>query len=448
MDQRRQFDPSTVIDDAPIGAYRYGIFAVCGLIALLDGFDTQCMAFAAPAVAAMWKVSPTQLGMAFTAALLGAIAGGLVFGFLADRRGSRRVLTWSLALMGVGSLACTRVVSIEALTAWGFVTGLGLGSVIPCLTALASAYAPTRSRATIVTSIFVGIPAGALLGGVVSSKLITLYDWQAIFLVGGIAPLLLLLVTILFLPEPLAVMSARKRPAAEIVAILRRIAGHDNIPLNAQLPLCLHRVSISGQSRLRDLFGASLRFRSICVGTMFFAAVLLGYFLLSWTPLLLRRMNFPMQHAIYGAVLLSLGSILGSIAISRLTDRFGITRVLPTAFTAGAVAVAGMGTLGTLHWIWAAAFVAGFLCLGAQLAALGVLALIYPPDLRGSSVGWANAAAKAGALLGPSGGGLLISAGLSLMALFLVAAIPALVAAAAALALGLAQDKHTKSGSR
>ena len=54
-----------------------------------------------------------------------------------------------------------------------------------------------------------------------------------------------------------------------------------------------------------------------------FSALLLTYFLVHWIPLVLVDAGVAQQNAIKGVALLNLGGIIGSLVISRISDRRG-----------------------------------------------------------------------------------------------------------------------------
>jgi MFS transporter, AAHS family, 4-hydroxybenzoate transporter len=422
-------DVRALIDDAPVGFYQNCIFFTCGLVAMVDGFDTQSIAFAAPAIAGAWKVSPSEFGLAFGAGLFGALCGGLLLGPVSDWIGRRKILVFSVGLFALTSYATAQSQSIGELIFWRFVTGLGLGGAIPCLIALTSDYAPKRRQVTILTAMFCGFPLGAVTGGILSAKIIETYGWSGVFTIGALAPLCLVPLIYIFLPESPQMLILRKAPSDQIAAALSRIVGPQNIPLNADFAF---EVETAVRGRPKDLFRPDLRVGSVLISLLFFSMLMLAYFLVNWTPLLLRDAGLPIQLAIYGTVLLNLGGIFGSIVISRLSDRVGISRILSFTYIIGALAVAAIGMASKAGVLaLAVVFVAGGLCIGAQLTATAVIAVFYPPSLVATASGWMMAVGRAGSLLGPIGAGLLISAGLSVLGLFWVAAIPALVCAAA-----------------
>jgi MFS transporter, AAHS family, 4-hydroxybenzoate transporter len=96
-----------LIDRYPLGPSQIKIIVLCGLVALLDGFDLLAIGVAAPAMAGPLHIAPRQFGFIFSAALFGLMLGAFGLGPIADRYGRRRVLIGVTATFGVFTL-CTR----------------------------------------------------------------------------------------------------------------------------------------------------------------------------------------------------------------------------------------------------------------------------------------------------------------------------------------------------
>lgn len=83
------------------------------------------------------------------------------------------------APLGAFSAATAFASTPGELLAYRFLTGLGLGGAMPNIIALTSEYAPKRLRATLVTLMFCGFPLGAVLGGLVSARLIAAFGYPS-----------------------------------------------------------------------------------------------------------------------------------------------------------------------------------------------------------------------------------------------------------------------------
>src|SRR5438128_2065024 len=184
-------DLEALIDSSPLSRFQVVTMALCSIVAMLDGFDTQAIAFVAPEIASAWHLDPSLFGPVFGAGLLGGLIGAMIFGSLGDRLGRKPNLMAAMLIFSIGSLLTPFATSIGQLVAIRLVTGLGLGGALPCFISLTSEYSPRRIRSTLVSLMFCGFPLGAVVGGMVSTQLIPNFGWTSVFIVGGALPLLL-----------------------------------------------------------------------------------------------------------------------------------------------------------------------------------------------------------------------------------------------------------------
>lgn len=434
MQNETQGTPGKVLDDAKLGLFQARAIAICFLIAALDGFDTQSIAFVAPAIRDSWNVPPEVFGPLFAAGLFGTMIGAALGGSLADRFGRKPMIIFCTLLFGGMSLACAAANSVGTLGLYRVVAGLGLGGAVPNVIALVSEYAPKRVRSTVIVATFAGFPLGAVAGGIASSKIIPASGWEAVFVVGGVLPLAVLPLVLAWVPESLRYLIGHGRKEAKAVEILQRIA---------QAPLANVRVepaTAEPQVRrpVRGLFIEGRTAWTALLWLLTFTALLVGYFLINWTPLLLVGAGIPQDKAILGVVALNLGGIIGSLILGRISDRRGPFKVVAGAFGLGAIAIAALGLMigSAVPVLLALIFAVGLLVFGAQLNITALAANHYPLDMRSTGIGWSMGVGRIGSFVGPLVGGALIALGLTQAEMFLVAAIPA--AAACAIVVGMA----------
>lgn len=418
-----------VLDHAKLGRFQIRVFLICFAVAALDGFDTQSIAFVVPALRLLWGDADSYFGMVFGAGLLGTMIGAPLFGGIADRVGRKTMVMASTALFGCMTLVSAFAPSLWILLVLRFITGLGLGGAMPNVIALASEYAPKSVRATVVTATFTGFSLGAILGGIISAWILTLFGWRSVFILGGALPLFLVAVIAARLPESaryLALKKGEQERVARIAAAIDPDAG----PLRVEVAL----IDENGELKAgpRHLFTDGRAAWTVLIWLALFMGLFLAYFLVNWIPSLLMDAGLTQQHAVMGTVVLNAGGIAGSLLIGRLSDRLGPFVPIGFALASGSLAVIAIGfsshsTALALTTIAAA----GLLIFGAQLAMPAVLARHYPTFIRGTGVGWGIGLGRLGSVAGVITGGVLMSLGLAIHELFMLAAIPALVASLA-----------------
>jgi len=430
MSEGRDVNIDDRLDTGRLSRYQAGVVFLCALVALLDGFDTQAIAFVAPVIADSWGVDSARFGPIFAAGLLGLTLGALGFGLLADKIGRKSVIIISTLIFG--SFACLTITatSLETLFIYRLLTGLGLGGAMPNIIALTAEYAPRRLRGTLVTLMFCGFPLGAVLGGPVSTALITVFGWESVFLLGGILPLALVPLLLWRLPESIRFLVQQAGDQVRVTRILNHI-DPDADYTRADRFLVAAEGEESGLP-LRSLFTAGRAVGTLLLWAAFFMNLLILYFLINWLPTVLRQAGFPLEYAIFGTVLLNAGGIAGGLSLGRFIDRLGSYRVMAFAYLAAAFFVAGIGLSGgSLAATLLLTFLAGFFVIGAQFGANALAAEFYPTRARSTGVGWALGIGRIGSIVGPLTGGVLLSLAWSVDEIFLISAIPALVASIA-----------------
>ncbi len=150
----------------------------------MDGFDLLILGFMLSAIAAELHFTPAQSGSLVTWTLVGAVAGGVLFGMLADYFGRVRVLTWTILLFAVFTGACAFARGYWDLLTFRTIAGLGLGGEFGIGMALASEAWPAAKRARVCSYVGLGWQAGVLLAAVVTPFLLPLIGWRGMFMVG------------------------------------------------------------------------------------------------------------------------------------------------------------------------------------------------------------------------------------------------------------------------
>ena len=428
-------DVTDIMDEQATGLFHVRIVALCALMLFLDGIDNQGIAYVAPALTQAWHLSKGALAPVFTAGIIGVATGALLTGPLTDRFGRRPMMLGTVIWFSVLTLAVTQAGDLTELLVLRFLACLGLGGLVPMAVVVSSENAPRRIRATMVTLATCGYSLGAASGGVLAAQLIPLYGWTSIFWVGGLAPLLLLLAMWAWLPESVRLLALRPGTGARIAGILRRINPALEFPPDVRFVNARERPK--AEFRPLQLFTEGRTPITLILWVIFFLNLTVLNLLNSWLPTLVDTTGLPHDQALRIASSFQFGGMLGVISMGIMADRFGFFRVLPIAFLVGGVAVGLVGSVGTSIYLMVAMIaVAGFCNIGCQLTNAALAATLYPTDIRGTGVNWAHGVARYGSTIGPILGGFLLDQKWPLQDIFLIFAVPLLLASVCILALG------------
>lgn len=425
---------AAAIDDAPLSVFQVRSIALCGAVALLDGFDGQAIAFAGPTLIKSWHLSPGEFGWLVSLGLIGALLGALLQGPVADRIGRRPLILAATFLFGVGTLACSLADDAWTLGLLRFVSGLGLGAAIVNIVALTGELSPARVRSTLIAAMTSGLALGAFLGGVLASQLIETMGWRSVFVAGGLGPLLLGAFLMLYLPESPQLLATRGRPSdmERLKALLARIGASIPDLRPGSEP------SAVGIATQAEAFHSSGRMAgSLALIGIFFLNQMVMFFLFSWMPAVLAGLGLPVGRAVLISSLLSLGSVAGGICLSATADRGARRLILPVGYALGALACTLLGMAGTgMAALASLSFAAGFFVGGSQLVAYGIAVAFFPTPVRARGLGILVTASRAGAIVGPLAGAAFQAFAFKGQSLFISLAGPLMLAAAASLIIG------------
>lgn len=434
MSQPRTYDLAETIDQAALSLFQIRVVFLCVLIGILDGFDIQAIAVVAPAVSAEWGVAAASFGPVFAASLVGLTFGALVLGPVGDRFGRKFTVLLCTLIISVFSLMTATADSVRELIVFRFLTGIGLGGAMPNIITLTAEYSPKRLRATIITIMFCGLPIGLMLGGLAGASLIPAFGWRSLFVVGGLAPLLVLPVLAIWLPESTRYLVAKGKRQAEVVRIMRRIAPAQGFADDDRF--VIEEAPLKG-GPVRLLFAQGRALDTGLIWLAFFMNLLVMYFLINWMPVLFTQIGLPQSSAIRSLAVLNFGAVVGAIVLGRLLDRVNPYPILAAAYIVAAIAIGLVATLShSTPLLMSAIFVIGFGVMGTQIGMNAITATIYPVSVRATGVGWALGIGRLGSIVGPVVGGLLLQGGWAASAIFPLASAPAGIAAAALLVLG------------
>ncbi|MGX2948970.1 MFS transporter [Frederiksenia canicola] len=150
----------------------------------MDGFDLLILGFMLTAISADLALSPSQAGSLVTWTLIGAVAGGVIFGALSDKYGRVRVLTWTIVLFAVFTGLCALAQGYWDLLIYRTIAGVGLGGEFGIGMALAAEAWPARHRAKAASYVALGWQVGVLAAALLTPLLLPYIGWRGMFILG------------------------------------------------------------------------------------------------------------------------------------------------------------------------------------------------------------------------------------------------------------------------
>ncbi|MCC9004827.1 MFS transporter [Pseudomonas putida] len=432
----KSLDVQSFINEQPLSRYQWRVVLLCFLIVFLDGLDTAAMGFIAPALSQEWGIDRASLGPVMSAALIGMVFGALGSGPLADRFGRKGVLVGAVLVFGGFSLASAYATNVDQLLVLRFLTGLGLGAGMPNATTLLSEYTPERLKSLLVTSMFCGFNLGMAGGGFISAKMIPAYGWHSLLVIGGVLPLLLALVLMVWLPESARFLVVRNRGTDKIRKTLSPIApqvvaeaGSFSVP---------EQKAVAARSVFAVIFSGTYGLGTMLLWLTYFMGLVIVYLLTSWLPTLMRDSGASMEQAAFIGALFQFGGVLSAVGVGWAMDRYNPHKVIGIFYLlAGVFAYAVGQSLGNITVLATLVLIAGMCVNGAQSAMPSLAARFYPTQGRATGVSWMLGIGRFGAILGAWSGATLLGLGWNFEQVLTALLVPAALATVGVIVKGL-----------
>lgn len=420
-------DPRELLNLSEMTRFQYIVVALTVALNALDGFDVLAISFASPGIAAEWGTTRAALGFILSAELWGMALGSVALGGVSDSVGRKPTILGCLFVMVIGMYMVTLTTNLYVLCAWRVLTGIGIGGMLASINAQAAEFSNNRNRATVIAIMSAGYPIGGVVGGLVVSRLLEVYDWRSVFYFGTAATALMIPMVVFLMPESVHWL-VRKKPdngLNRINAILTRL-GHRVVELMPEA-----RAEDKGKAWV-DLFSKRYIMITILLAASYFLHIATFYFILKWIPDIVVRMGFPASSAGDIVTMASVGGLLGCMAFAFLGRSMDLRRLTIGVFVLSWIATIAFGYVpANLVVISLAVLCTGFFINAGIVGMYTLAAQMFPTHLRASGTGFTVGVGRGGSMLSPIIAGFLFQAEMALPTVALIMATGSILAAGA-----------------
>jgi MFS family permease len=285
------------------------VASVAGLT--LEGMDIMFISFAMSMIIAEFQIDMAAGGLISSITNLGMLAGGVIFGILADRFGRVRIFTYTILLFAVGTALTGLAQNIEQVYLFRFIAGLGAGGEYGIGMALVAEAWPKNKQGRASSYVSVGAQYGVILAALLSAMILPSWGWRGLFFVG-LAPVIFAFIVRKKLDESPEWLASQKK-----------------------------KQLVQKQGKLMQLF-ATPRISVTTVALAIMATVqIAGYNgLMIWLPSMLQQsQGLSVSSSALWTISTAAGMIAGMLTFGQFMDRFGMKRSYGIFLAASAVAV-------------------------------------------------------------------------------------------------------------
>lgn len=244
-----------------------------------------------------------EISFVLGASLAATAVGGIVFGYLSDKYGRKRVLQWTILTYSVGTFLCGFSFNIWFLLVFRIITGLGVGGEWGTGQTYIGETFPPKVRGRYGALMQTGAPLGIALASVVGGYITPVIGWRMSFFIS-------------IIPALLVIFIRKKLPESDIWEERRKMIENGEIPADAITRERRNNFSILFSKDYRKIFILALVLAIFDMSAYWFAY--------SWMPgYLHEQREFSLAKSALFIIVTQTGGLIGYASFGFFTDKFG-----------------------------------------------------------------------------------------------------------------------------
>lgn len=391
------------LDRLPWSGFHWLLVISLGITWILDGLEVTVVGSIGPMLENpdTLGLEGWEVGLVGSIYLAGAVLGALVFGYLTDRLGRKRLFTITLGIYLVGSALTAFSWNLWSFALFRFVTGSAIGGEYSAINSAIDELIPARVRGRVDLivngSFWIGAAFGALISLVMlNPQLMPAWlGWRLAFGIGAVVGSAMVLAR-QYVPESprWLLMHGQSDEAHRIMdeIEIRAVGEEGRAKLPAVKPcITIHRIE-RGFAAIWHVLLVRYRRRAI-LGLLLIASQAYVFNGITFTsPLVLDRVFHVSAHDIPGyALLFAAGNFAGPLLLGHLFDSIGRRTMITATYALSGVMIIGIEIVFLRDGLTAKSQTLSFVaaCFFASAAAsAGYLTVseIFPMEMRALAI--------------------------------------------------------------
>ena len=359
---------------------------------MIGAYGVTIVGFILPALKDEWQVSSTMLGLLASLGMAGMMIGSIIAGMLSDHFGRRKVLTNGLLLLGVFFLISAFSPTFISLLVLRFLTGMGLGVILPVSSVYVMEFSPNRWRGGMSVVLNACWGLGGTISALVGYTLVLSQGWRPAMLLGVVSFLIAFLVY-QFLPESLKFLIAKGHLSQVGAAV-------ESDPLHSRYGRheygCGPNTHPEKSKNQPGIWSAQYARITVSLWILWTSLNFLYQGAYIWLPSLLATVKVSEGRSYVLTMLISLGQLPGTFIVAYLADRMSRKKLIGVSLLLLAAGAFLFGLNQQDTWI----VVCGFFLIVFNGMCWGIAypfsSEMYPTRMRGAATGWATGIGRMG----------------------------------------------------
>jgi MFS family permease len=331
------------------------VASVAGLT--LEGMDIMFISFAMSMIIAEFHIDMVAGGLISSITNLGMLAGGVIFGILADKFGRVRIFTYTILLFAIGTALTGLATNIEQVYLYRFIAGLGAGGEYGIGMALVAEAWPKNKQGRASSYVSIGAQYGVILAALLSAMILPSWGWRGLFFIGLVPVIFAFIVRKKLDESPEWLASQKKKKIVQKQGNLKQLFATPRVSVTTIALAIMATVQIAGYNGL-----------------------------MIWLPSMLQQsQGLSVSNSALWTISTAVGMIAGMLTFGQFIDRFGMKRSFGLFLFASAIAVFLYSYASGSTGLLIGGAIVGFFSNGMFAGYGALISNYYPVEIRSTA---------------------------------------------------------------